>query len=791
MEKQLLAKLSLLLAILLLTCLAGPTVLAAEETDDAVAAVVEQLEAIDTLQEIQAARDTYKVRNNHYDINTTKEAIITEHEGIRVQYETYVNEMFAARSAAQKAYDALTDAQKAQIDPALVAKLNDTLTTVFKTATYEVTPRDDVYKYEAVRGGAGLGYEVSNHMVAGNIPQTFVVVDTSDGATTWTPDGPYVSGQSNYDVTYCCDVETGLEYGTDYRRINLEDGGYFSAASAEHVRAIVQSAYPFVTVDQMKAGLKAGGLDPAFVDSLTRADLISAVQLAIWTYANVQTAQPMAYFASVNVPLNSGIYFTPIHDYTNELWDWFPGKRQRTFDARAQYRVNNLAYYLCNLEGVKAAENTTVVTQVDITRADIQKTADGTYKVGMYIHLNSGGAVTDDLKVVVASYQTAEDGTQQVTSRVSQPLAGRDTLDMTVRAKQGDTIEVTVEGTQQLDKGVYFYEAEGGRNVSQSLVGVAEGETRVRASERFTFREEIDEFGLRIYKTVKDTGEPLSDIVFDIYKVDLAEGEVLNEKPTQEELDKYTVEENKIASLTTDSTGYAETPLEKGTYLVVEQHNTEKIKAPVDPFYIRLPMPVEETNEDGTTGVKLLNVVSLYPKNEPIIPPPPPPPPPPGTVEGKFEILKYDAVESAKVLAGATFEVYKAATDGATDSEIIKCNGMQIAVVPVTVDGVALVLTTGDDGRAVSPELNCGTYFVLETEAPRGYDLPEEALTVTVVTNALTSHVVLEVPNERGNILPETGGTGTTIFLVVGGILVVGAVVLLVTKKRMSNEKED
>ena len=36
-----------------------------------------------------------------------------------------------------------------------------------------------------------------------------------------------------------------------------------------------------------------------------------------------------------------------------------------------------------------------------------------------------------------------------------------------------------------------------------------------------------------------------------------------------------------------------------------------------------------------------------------------------------------------------------------------------------------------------------------------------------------------------GVVLPSTGGIGTTIFYVVGGLLMVGAAVLLVTKKRM------
>ena len=47
-----------------------------------------------------------------------------------------------------------------------------------------------------------------------------------------------------------------------------------------------------------------------------------------------------------------------------------------------------------------------------------------------------------------------------------------------------------------------------------------------------------------------------------------------------------------------------------------------------------------------------------------------------------------------------------------------------------------------------------------------------------------------EIENNAGATLPETGGTGTTIFYVVGGLLTVGAVVLLVTKKRMSVDSD-
>ncbi len=41
------------------------------------------------------------------------------------------------------------------------------------------------------------------------------------------------------------------------------------------------------------------------------------------------------------------------------------------------------------------------------------------------------------------------------------------------------------------------------------------------------------------------------------------------------------------------------------------------------------------------------------------------------------------------------------------------------------------------------------------------------------------------IKNKAGSTLPSTGGIGTTIFYVVGSVLVIGAAVVLITRKRM------
>ena len=774
---------------LVLTMAAGilvSGVQASEVTDDPVQAVIGQLNAIDTLAEMQNNRYSYTVTDN-YDLGMTNATVIAKHDAARNGYESYLREMFSARVAAQQAYDALTEEQKAQIDPALVAKLNNDLPTVFHSGTYAVTPADDAYTFEAVNGPHGCAYEVSNYMVTNGIPQilqTFILVDTSNGETSWTPSGLYEYGVSNYDVAYCCDVLTGLEYGTDYKRVNLEDSGYYGESASQHIRAILQYSYPFVSMEEMKANLKAGGLSATFVDSLNRADLISAVQMAVWTYANADdgAAGGLNYFASIDVTKNQGGHFTALHDYTNEQWEWFPGSGKRSYDARDGYRVNTLAYYLCNLPGVKAPDNQIVISNIEITRAQMLPGGDDTYSLGMYIYLNNGGQPDDDLKVIITS-RSADDS---VTEQIKQRINGRTKLEMYVRANPGDTITVEVEGTQTLARGVYFYEPEGGRDVSQSLVGVGEGKTRVHAEKSFTFEETVHDMGLRIYKTETETGSPLSDITFHVYKVEPAEGETISPTPTEEEIALYMTEENKVASLLTDATGYASLALEEGIYLVVEEHNTDKVKAPVDPFYITIPMTTTTETEEGTT-VEVINVISVYPKNEPVTPPEIPPviPPIPDNVNGFFEIVKFNSLVETELLAGAEFKVYRADTSADEATEIIVCDGIQQAVTPVYDNGAPLVLVTDENGYAVSPELSCDTYFLVEIKAPEGYKLPEEAFKVVVRSSELTTVSRVEIGNEPGNLLPETGGMGTKLFLVLGSFLMVGAAVLLVTKRRM------
>lgn len=98
------------------------------------------------------------------------------------------------------------------------------------------------------------------------------------------------------------------------------------------------------------------------------------------------------------------------------------------------------------------------------------------------------------------------------------------------------------------------------------------------------------------------------------------------------------------------------------------------------------------------------------------------------------------------------------------------------------------------DGKFTISGLDSDTYYLEEIEAPAGYNVLKEPVVVTINNEGKVNvseenpHGIDEVKvlNQTGAELPSTGGAGTTVFYAVGSALVLAAVVLLVTRKRMS-----
>ena len=179
----------------------------------------------------------------------------------------------------------------------------------------------------------------------------------------------------------------------------------------------------------------------------------------------------------------------------------------------------------------------------------------------------------------------------------------------------------------------------------------------------------------------------------------------------------------------------------------------------------------------------------------------------------KINVLKVDGTDSSKTLSGAKFVLKCTAVTDTNVAQTATANGSAAKAevgkyYSVAADGTvswvtisdltavssipeAAIKTTGSDGTISFEGLENGTYELYEVKAPEGYNRKDGVLaTVKVAGNDDTTLTDLTydntVENNSGSVLPSTGGIGTTIFYIIGAILVVGAGILLVTRRRMN-----
>jgi LPXTG-motif cell wall-anchored protein len=162
----------------------------------------------------------------------------------------------------------------------------------------------------------------------------------------------------------------------------------------------------------------------------------------------------------------------------------------------------------------------------------------------------------------------------------------------------------------------------------------------------------------------------------------------------------------------------------------------------------------------------------------------------------KFTILKYDGTDSSKnPLANAKFKLYTVADAGTALKLAKNADGTIYRVVDTSDSGATLptgyTLVTDDknvtlaSGVITVEGVDSDDYYLEETDAPTGFNPISGRIKVEVdAANSLEK----KVENNSGAQLPSTGGMGTTIFYIIGAILVAGAVIVLVTKRRMTEE---
>lgn len=177
----------------------------------------------------------------------------------------------------------------------------------------------------------------------------------------------------------------------------------------------------------------------------------------------------------------------------------------------------------------------------------------------------------------------------------------------------------------------------------------------------------------------------------------------------------------------------------------------------------------------------------------------------------ELDTTKVDGQDNTKKLEGAEFKLHNADNKWA----IVDSNSKVTGWADTEEGGSTLASDANGLFKVIG--LDDGTYYLKETKAPTGYNLLSSEITVVITatttngqtwtggqaSSALTNLAVtadgtagtgdtstgiagITVANNKGSTLPETGGMGTTIFYVLGTILVLGAAIMLITKRRMN-----
>lgn len=158
---------------------------------------------------------------------------------------------------------------------------------------------------------------------------------------------------------------------------------------------------------------------------------------------------------------------------------------------------------------------------------------------------------------------------------------------------------------------------------------------------------------------------------------------------------------------------------------------------------------------------------------------------------------KIDGTTEKTPLAGVEFKLYSDREHQNPINVVMVEDGLY----KVSKESEDNTIITPDDGEVVILGLDADTYYLLETQALPGYNLPNDHFNLSLDPKTTkdtateefvfeeTTHGVFnygEIVNNQGALLPETGAMGTLMFTVVGIVLVMGAAVFMITRKKMT-----
>jgi len=167
-----------------------------------------------------------------------------------------------------------------------------------------------------------------------------------------------------------------------------------------------------------------------------------------------------------------------------------------------------------------------------------------------------------------------------------------------------------------------------------------------------------------------------------------------------------------------------------------------------------------------------------------------------------IRLLKVDSKNNAVTLKGAEFEVYRTVTAKELNEDSVVKTTIEGISAPVTkvefFDNVKLegkhvtVATSDENGNVIIYGLAEGDefysiadveYYFVETKSPDGYNLLGAPVKLEINKISHLEENAVKVENTGGTVLPDTGGIGTGIYMILGIALMLAPAAVLVTRK--------
>lgn len=153
-------------------------------------------------------------------------------------------------------------------------------------------------------------------------------------------------------------------------------------------------------------------------------------------------------------------------------------------------------------------------------------------------------------------------------------------------------------------------------------------------------------------------------------------------------------------------------------------------------------------------------------------------------------VFKYTGTNTG--LEGAKFIL--STVKDATEKQALKFNP-NVPKYRYTVDQTngngTTTLVSPSDGHFTIEGLEAGTYYLKETEAPKGYNKIQKSIEIEILSDGTIkvdgtaiADGIVKVQNNTGSLLPSTGGMGTTLIYVAGSILVLASGMVLFNKRK-------